>query len=149
MKREIKFRGKNPKDGKWYYGSLVLDYDKKPMILVAGYAHTGSAFSGCLNVIPETVGQFTGLYGFKLGEFSHLHNAKQEAYYGDIIEFVNTEGVVFRKELWWSEELQCTMVGNLPYYCLHESAYIQPSKLEFQIIGNIHDNPELLKGGKL
>lgn len=139
--REIKFRGKDHTTGKWVYGSYVRYKDYSGKIIEAIIDENGYI----IKIIPETVRQFTGLLGFNIGEFSHQNKAEQEAYYGDIIKFIDTEGDVFTKELWWNEELQCTMVGSLPYYYLHESGFIQPSKLVFQIIGNIHDNPELLK----
>lgn len=86
--------------------------------------------------IPEKweIRQFTGL----------KDNNGKDAYYGDIIVHSTTEGGIFRRVISWSDELQCTMIDNMPYYRLHESGYIQPSKLEFEIIGNIHQNPELL-----
>lgn len=141
MKREIKFRGKNPKDGKWYYGSLVLDYDKKPMILVAGYSHTGSAFSGCLNVIPETVGQFTGLKD---------SNGKK-IYEGDILKITQV-----RPKIEPPKDLGTVEVKFNPWYGW--AVGTRYDRYEFtpdnpidiiEVIGNIHDNPDLQKKGEL
>lgn len=140
MKREIKFRGKNPKDGKWYYGSLVLDYDKKPMILVAGYSHTGSAFSGCLNVIPETVGQFTGLKD---------SNGK-DIYEGDIVSGYNCRDFCINKNgfinaaITW---IQAKCSFGLQVKDISKSYLCSLTSDITTIIGNIYDNPELLKGG--
>lgn len=138
MKRTIKFRGKRADNGEWIYGYLADDDYINNVNEIAMPSE---------EVASSTVSQFTGLFGYKAHHTPDMVGAKadQEAYYGDIIRFVDTDGRTFVKELWWSEELQCTMVGNLPYYRLHESGYIQPSKLVFQIVGNIHDNPELLK----
>lgn len=136
--REIKFRAKTTANGHWVFGNLIVR-DKDYVSIRNSKSEPWVDLS--------TVGQFTGLFGYKAHHTPDMVGAKadQEAYYGDIIRFVDTDGRTFVKELWWSEELQCTMVGNLPYYRLHESGYIQPSKLVFQIVGNIHDNPELLK----
>ncbi len=127
------FRGKSIRAGKWTYGSIVQDKDKS-------FICTGT-FHGIMEVNPETVSQFTGLYSFVFDTIS----IETKAFYGDIIRYATTEGTVFIKHLWWSEELQSTMIGNFPYYRLHESAFIQPSRLQFEIIGNIIDNPELLE----
>lgn len=130
MKREINFRGKNPKDGKWYYGSLVLDYDKKPMILVAGYCD-GFGFSGSMYVTPETVGQFTGLKD---------KNGK-DIYEEDILSFPNMdnptpEAIIYKE-------------GSFQTYDGYSLTSLnQVDTLARIIIGNIHDNPELLKGGE-
>lgn len=127
--RQIKFKGKDI-EGVWRFGSLVID--NAPMIgkqymIVDNRVH--------YVIHPETVGQSTGLKD---------KNGK-EAFLGDIIRFTDTEGRVFVKELSWSADLCCVMVGNSSYQRLHESGFIQPSVLEFELIGNIHDNPELLK----
>jgi len=84
--------------------------------------------------------QFTGLKSYKFNTISE----EEDCYYGDIIRFSDTEGKIYIKEVWWSKEFQSTMIGNLPYYKLYESAFIQPSKLEFEILGNIYENQELL-----
>lgn len=151
--RQIKFRGKRTNNGAWVYGDFIhgvgMHYGNSYILPNEQWLPTDcDPLDGYL-VDPETVDQFTGLFGYKPYHTPEMVDAKadQEAYYGDIIRFSNTEGRIFVKQLWWSEELQCTMVGNMPYYRLHESGYIQPSKLVFQIIGNIHDNPEILKGG--
>lgn len=67
-----------------------------------------------------------------------------EAYEGDIIEHSTTEGGIFKRVLSYSEELCTLMVDGFPYYRLHESGFIQPSKLQFVIVGNIYQNPDLL-----
>ncbi len=53
---------------------------------------------------------------------------------GDTIRFVTTEGSVRKHTLWYNKNLQCLMVGSVPYFKLYESGYIQPSKLQFEII---------------
>lgn len=51
--REILFRGK-AKDGKWYFGDLVQ--------FKSGFVYIQSKEEGKSNyVLPETVGQYTGL----------------------------------------------------------------------------------------
>lgn len=68
-----------------------------------------------------------------------------DIYEGDIIRFNTTEGTTLTHQIWFSKELLCFMVGPIPYSKLYDSAFIQPSKLECDVIGNVYQNPELLK----
>lgn len=58
MNREIKFRGKDTRNGEWVYGSIVLDAGGNTRIAVIDKSGKGLNFP---YVVPETVGQFTGL----------------------------------------------------------------------------------------
>lgn len=131
MNREIKFRAWNPVKNQMEYDfdlSSVGDIFKVNMFETVDFYPKWELM------------QFTGLYSSDC----QMGLPIKEAYYGDIIRFVTTEGTVLIKQLWWSDDHQCTMIGNFEYYRLHESAFIQPSKLEFEIIGNIYENPKLL-----
>lgn len=72
--REIKFRGKRVYNGEWVYGYYVCDLLGHHIIESNGF---------CYNIIPETVGQFTGLTdknGTEIFEGDILKYAKDEAY---------------------------------------------------------------------
>ena len=124
--REIKFRGKDRKTGKWFFGNL-FDKDTK------GNTHICTTRKGSLDVIPETVGQYTGLKD---------RNGK-EIYEGDVIEC-------------WSEGVKARGVvthridGTWIMYPAWQNAkmwYLMPDEdgnTSVEIIGNIHDNPELI-----
>ena len=58
--REIIFRGKRIEDGEWVYGDLWnRPYGENTICIVSSTEDTGT--TGGLEVIPETVGQYTGL----------------------------------------------------------------------------------------
>lgn len=61
------------------------------------------------------------------------------AYIGDKILYQNTEGKTREAVLSYDEKEQCLMIGDIPYHILYNSAFIQPSNLEFTIIGNIYE----------
>lgn len=73
---------------------------------------------------------------FKEGEESGLISVHgNPARIGDTIRYATTEGKLFEKLLWYdNKDFHCLMIGNLPYVQLFESAYIQPSKLHFEIV---------------
>ena len=131
--RTIKFRGKTHGNGKWYYGSLVYSNE----INAAIYFQIGSGLVKTMDwvyVIPETVGQFTGLYDCD----------GKEIYEGDILRFGNSKCGVC--EVKWDESIAAFCI------CFYFKDEIGSRPLgggvEFAIIGNIHDNHELLKGGE-
>lgn len=135
--REILFRGKRKDNGEWVEGDL-LKYETGETAILSGFSRYGFEATEIYlrnKVIPETVCQFTGLYG-KNG---------RKIFEGDIVvfaDFFNDEihrGVVYWCDLaFWFD---CTETeGDEGIYSL---AYISANILE--VIGNIYDNPELLE----
>lgn len=121
-KRIIKFRGKSTETGEWVYGSLLLVKER--------------AYIAPIEAIPETVGQFTGL----------LDQNGKEIFEGDIIEIdggvepfprakVVYEHAGFRAHVPWVKD------GLQPEL----QAYVGWQHCDCRVIGNVTDNPELLK----
>lgn len=126
--RIIKFRGKRAKGecvGEWAYGELT-QHDNLIWLEECEY------FSGAY-VQTDTIGQFTGLYD---------KNGK-EIYEGDIVEVtVHGEGS-FTSQVTFDDGafVVCFYRGN--YATLHD--YNDSRYYRIRVIGNIYDNPELLK----
>ena len=125
--REIKFRGKRLDDGEWVDGFVLFSQDKSEAVI----AKVTATESVCENVDPATVGQFTGL---------HDKNGK-EIYEGDIVAIIGViKGSVRYNARYWRYEIAHT---DEPL----ENERIPSGRPEecWIVIGNIHDNPELLK----
>lgn len=149
--RTIKFRGKDIETGGWLYGDLFQPLGRFPSIINTEPDINGKVAYIQTSVKKETVGQFTGL----------LDAFGKEIYEGDILRSdeypFNCDGVDnYFAEVVWADNV-CGF-----YRITHKKAnstvrgisHGNWSELEeediksFEIIGNIHDNPELLKGGK-
>lgn len=130
MERVVKFRGKT-QDGKWVYGDLMHDNIGGCYIypLECDNLYKENA------VIPESVGQSTGL---------HDKNGK-EIYEGDVItqllvfqngeryDYITRIGQVVFDKLWCF-----VMLSKGRLYHLFGDGVTQ------EVIGNIHDNPNFL-----
>ena len=124
--RTIKFRGKRIDKGIWVYGGFTLDAADMPRITVKTSDETGLEFP---KVIPETVGQFTE---------RHDENGK-EIYEKDILSFEGRKYIVK-----WHGEFGRFAALDMKH---DEKDFVQLGvKMwdETEVIGNIHDNPELL-----
>lgn len=122
--RQILFRGKRVDNGEWVYDNSVLFFSEKTKIY------------GALNewreieVIPETVGQFTGLTD---------KNGKK-VFEGDVVEYAGSCGeIVFAESrgsfLSREKDMYCEWLSTLPRY----------GTGIMEIIGNIYDNKEILE----
>ena len=123
--REILFRGKQKTSGVWLHGDLRQWSENQKGIYDYELGRT-------LDVIPETVGQFTGLTD---------KNGKR-IFEGDILDHhVQGDIIVNRGVVNWDEE-NARWAHQLntmnPCFYMHN-----PKTIE--VIGNIHDQPELLK----
>jgi len=137
--RDYLFRGKDIETGKWEYGSLIIKTTKtKIKYYIDGKDvkdETGNFFTA-KEVIPETVGQFTGLTDI---------NGLTNIFEGDITNDLsyNETGVV---------NYDYYEIGNglcFKCWCSGRIAIIfnknENTAYENEVIGNIHDNPELLE----
>lgn len=140
--REILFRGKRVDNGEWETGCYVRLYGSNGK--VSRRIYTGCAEVDCgdyypdwFDVIPSTVGQYTGLTD---------KNGKR-IFEWDIVdcwsEGVNAKGTVQQRKdgLWiiypnWQKTI---MWGLCPDEYCHTTV---------EVIGNIHDNPELIGGAE-
>jgi uncharacterized phage protein (TIGR01671 family) len=133
--REILFRGKRTDDGEWLYGNLTIWSDK-----TASIDNEPTEASPLYAVDPETVGQYTGLTD---------KNGKK-IFEGDIVkDFIpfnfTLNGQKLYKENTYIVEYSNKKCGFSPF-CEEDYDGI-PIIEECVVIDNIHDNPELLKGG--
>ena len=127
--REILFRGRNKHSGEWefgcyykqteFYGDEIEDH----VIITSHEELLYDQALVCYSVQPETVGQFTGLTD---------KNGKK-IFEGDILEFRR---------------------GRTHIVKFEDGAFIFTGTAipvryadKFEVIGNIHDNPELLEEG--
>lgn len=127
--REILFRAKTARDSEWIYGDLLHD----------GYDYDVAIWEEKTKLVteiqPQTVGQYTGLTdkkGKKIFEGDVLKDS-------DIVVGgeVQIKGQVFevamRKGVWCVQEKD-------------DWDFLNTYAQRCEVIGNIHDNPELLGG---
>ena len=125
--RTIKFRGKLKSNGNWEYGDLLHDNFDACYIYPI---EVGDLYKNN-EVIPETIGQFTGLYDCE----------GKEIFEGDILRFGNSQSGVC--EVKWNEHIAAFCIRF--YFKDEIGSRPLGGGVEFAIIGNIHDNPELLQ----
>ena len=136
--REILFRGKRMDDGEWVEGYLVKAVGGECMILPVTTEHCGGAeFSEGYHCDPTTVGQYTGLkdkHGKRIFEGDVVKTS--DVTHEDVIQIPGELfAIELRKGCW-------TMV------CGQNWDFLETNNRYVEVIGNIHDNPELLKGGE-
>lgn len=127
--REILFRGKTDK-GEWVEGFYCGKVNKTIFSPAEDSAQIIDKNLYWHEVIPETVGQYTGL----------TDKNDKKIFEGDIIKGSwETILTIFFDEISSSYRVK-TSTGHE-----REPSYYGIEK--FEVIGNIHDNPELLAGG--
>ena len=128
--REVIFRGKRTDNGKWVKGYLYITHIGSHEI--GSYDAEINIERLTFDVIPETVGQFTGLTdknGVRIFE-------------GDIVTG------------WFNHEKIVGYIfygGNAQFFIQRDGIYgigLDNSDCWLEVIGNVHDNPEILKGGE-
>ena len=128
--REILFRGKRKAGDYWMIGDLRQWSSKRKGIL-------DYSFGGTSEVYIETIGQFTGLTD---------KNGKK-IFEGDVVSVkiggLKRRGVVFYEDTATRFGLAIGTEKNFSFLGRQMA-----KTYEAEVIGNVHDNPELLKDGE-
>lgn len=128
--REVMFRGKRVDNGEWVYGSYVgveTRIAKENVCVIFGHYSDENSHE----ILPHTLGQYTGL----------TDKNGQRIFEGDILkshsDWINLKTIEWHWNGWCLMQDGCTPDPVVEDGCLPYSV----------VVGNIHDTPELLKGG--
>lgn len=130
--REYLFRGKNMNADAWVYGSLVPKCIDSPVsVIILKYAVSPPSEVYSCKVWPDTVGQYTG------------KKFKDKMCFGGDVIFARHSRLLVEWDTefcaWWTYYFDDK--GNPRRFCpLSDIALWETDG----IIGNIHDNPELM-----
>lgn len=119
--REILFRGKRKDNGEWLQGDL-RHWNSGEVGIHCDILHR------TIKVDPETVGQFTGL----------VDKNDTRIFEGDVVRYGNRTGYVI-----FENGCFCVQDSMSQHHPAIDMVMFQ---WDVTVIGNIHDNPELLKG---
>ena len=123
------FRGKREDNNEWVTGDLMQWSDGTIRICV----ESGVDEKTTVTVIPETVGQCTGLKD---------KNGKM-IYEGDIVKGLFNFGLEIMSVCTFKDGAFGLTAKQCGAY--HFSAFTSICNVKYEVIGNIHDNPELLE----
>lgn len=143
MKREILFRAKC--SGVWRYGSYVY-FDKKPI-------------HDCYNAKYRDFIVVNGVYGenhypitelSSLGQYTGLKDKDgKKIFEGDILEYIGKRkdnmNKVYRRKVVFHEGMFALLSKELQAYSALKHHCMEDGRFAWSVIGNIHDNPELIK----
>lgn len=125
MNREIKFRGKRIEGNEWFYG-LLYKSNEDYYIQVEGGLNSPDYYM----VRTETVGQFTGL----------LDKNGKEIFEGDLTQ----SNSMIRKIEWFNNGYWSVSLNGSSKFPITFFGSARQLEIE-EIIGNVIDNPELIK----
>jgi uncharacterized phage protein (TIGR01671 family) len=132
--REILFRGKT-EEGEWIEGDL---FHRNEEVLINNFHKRFN-----INAIPETIGQYTGLTDKNGTKIFEGDIVKDHDYFGVKCVVTFCQGTfdsgIYKYNGWVLQRAD----GDVD----HCELVIYDEDNNFEVIGNIHDNPELLKGG--
>ena len=132
--RPIKFRGKRLDGSGWVYGDLIHENNGN----VAIKTNLDTWDENDDNIEPY--GEYVLVKSYTVGQYIWLNDINGKSIYeGDIVRGINARNILVVE---WDE-------GYSEFMMVDKTDYQQYSIYqECEIIGNIHDNPELLEGGK-
>lgn len=151
MDREILFRGQHVDSKAWCYGYLVKQFGATEIYLSGNTKHSWDRH----HVIPETVGQFTGLTdknGTKIfeGDIINFEDVCCEGgsgyEYPDewAVEAMNRAEIIIRNGCvcFGKELFETSAYEDIHFYYPNLNEWFAECA---EVIGNIYDNSELLK----
>ena len=143
--REILFRGKLINGGQWTFGNLIEHFNGNCAI------STKTDIIGTFGrVIPETVGEYTGLTdknGKRIFEGDIVKDADSYISVIKIGRCLPSEFYeIFDFEIFNKNNLKiCAVYAEHVFGEYKGEHFLLPEKNSTIVIGNIHDNPELLE----
>ena len=141
MNNRCIFRGKRKDNGECVYGNLIKRKIWASEFYVIRVEDNGFDSYVEYEVIPETVGEFTGL----------VNVGGRKIFEGDIAQWENRRFVVRREcdtlgGSWSDTAYILDEIGVSGGMSFEDTIDELNCEICVEIIGNIHDDPELLKG---
>jgi uncharacterized phage protein (TIGR01671 family) len=136
MTREIIFKAKRIDNGEWVEGCLVIDHSRSNLFEYRIQpVESGVLYAPPIN--PETICQYTGLTDKNGNRIWENDICDRKEPYPEIVKMYDGD---------WTLDYSYSC-GKDYGYCYCNLGFYTVERKEVEVIGNIFDNPELVKEG--